>query len=223
MDLEADARIYRQQVGLTDLTCLKFSPDRQNELIQLYVPDGLPMPNTPQYQAALLQETRTLLCMSTAVQGLTVLLISDMPLKAKIGTLLAAEFGSRVQVEKTCLDENGILVTGWEFWQQHQEVLPAPYLLIIATLPIPSLENPLVAGRVAHYKRSHQDWFRLYLLPEALSILQRAIAPLRERQGVVALLDSRVLHRSYGHQILAALSPSARIDYVDASLFLPIN
>lgn len=132
---------------------------------------------------------------------------------------MASEFGSRVQVERTCLDDNGILVTGWEFWREHQSVLPAPRLLAIATLPIPSLENPLVAGRVAHYKKLRQDWFRLYLFPEALSELQRAIAPVRECQGVVALLDSRVIHRSYGNQVLAALSPLARINYLDASLF----
>jgi len=50
-------------------------------------------------------------------------------------------------------------------------------------------------------------------------VVQRAIAPVRERQGVVALLDSRVLHRSYGSQVLAALGPLARINYLDASLF----
>lgn len=219
LDLEPQAPIYRQRTGLEDVTCLKFSPDRQNELIQLYLPDGLPMPNTPQFQAALIQELRVLLSASSMGQGLTVVLINDTPLKAQVGSVLAAEFGSRVQVERTCLDDYGILVTSWEFWQQHQAVLPAPHLLVITTLPLPSLENPLVAGRVAHYKRLRQDWFRLYLLPEALSELQRAIAPVRESQGVVALLDNRVNHRSYGQQILNALSPLARIDYIDPSLF----
>lgn len=220
LDLETNAPTFRQRIGLDDLTCVKFSPDRQHELIQLYLPDGLPMPNTPQFQPVLLQEIRALLtATNTANQGLTVLLVGDVPLKAQVGSILAGEFGSRVQVEKTCLDENGILITGWEFWRHHQAVLPAPYLLVIATLPLPSLEDPLVAGRVAHYKRSRQDWFRLYLLPEALSELQRAIAPVREAQGVVALLDNRVNHRSYGQQVLAAMSPLARINYVDASLF----
>jgi ATP-dependent DNA helicase DinG len=221
LDLDPEAKIYRQRLGLwDDLTSLKFSLDRQQELVQLYLPDGLPMPNTPQFQPVLMQELRALLsATNTANQGLTVLLVGDVPLKAQIGSVLAAEFGSRVQVEKTCLDDHGILVTGWEFWRQHQAVLPAPFLLVIATLPLPSLEEPLVAGRVAHYKRNRQDWFRLYLLPEALSELQRSIAPVRESQGVVALLDNRVNHRSYGQQILTALSPFARINYVDESLF----
>ncbi len=220
LDMETEAPTFRQRLGLTDLTCVKFSPDRQHELIQLYLPDGLPMPNTPQFQPVVLQEVRALLnATNTANQGLTVLLVGDVPLKGQMGSILAAELGSRVQVEKTCLDENGILVTGWDFWRQHQAVLPAPNLLIIATLPLPSLEDPLVAGRVAHYKRARQDWFRLYLLPEALSELQRAIAPVRESQGVVALLDNRVNHRTYGQQVLVAMSPLARINYVDASLF----
>lgn len=219
LDLDTEASVYRQRVGLSDITCLKFASDRQDELIQVYLPDRLPMPNTPEFQQALVQEMHTLLRVSAGAQGLIVLLVGDVPLKAQVGSILASEFGSRVQVERTCLDDNGVLVTGWEFWQEHQRVLPAPQLLVIATLPIPSLENPLVAGRVAYYKQQRQDWFRLYLLPEALSELQRAIAPVRERQGIVALLDSRVVHRNYGNQVLAALNPMARLSYLDASLF----
>jgi ATP-dependent DNA helicase DinG len=223
LDLEPAAPFYRERLGLDDTTCLKFSPDRQNELIQLYVPDRFPLPNTPEFQTALLRELRSLLSASSEGQGLTVLLIGDVPLKAQIGSVLASEFGSRVQVEKTCLDDQGILITGWEFWRQHQAVLPSPQLLIIATLPIPSLEDPLVAGRVAYYKHLRQDWFRLYLLPETLSHLQRAVAPVRETQGVVALLDNRVNYRSYGKQVLTALSPMARINYIDASLFKQLD
>jgi ATP-dependent DNA helicase DinG len=220
LDPDSDAKTYRQRLSLGDLTSLKFSPDRQHEMIQLYLPDRLPLPNTPQFQTVMMQEIRSLLgATNTANQGLTVVLVEDTPMKAQVGAVLAAEYGSRVQVEKTCLDEHGILVTGWEFWRMHQLVLPAPNLLIMATLPIPSLEDPLVAGRVNYYKQLRQDWFRLYLLPETLSEMQRAIAPIRESQGVLALLDNRVNHRSYGQKILNALSPLARINYVDASLF----
>jgi ATP-dependent DNA helicase DinG len=220
LEPETEAPIFRQHLGLVDqeLTCLKFS-DSQTEAIQLYIPYQLPLPNTPEFQAAFIHKVRTLVCLSATSSGLTVVLVGDVPLKSQVGAILASEFGSRVQVEKTCLDENGILVSGWEFWREHQRVLPAPQLLVIATLPLPSLEHPLVAGRVAYYKRSHQDWFRLYLLPAALNELQRAIAPARESQGIVALLDGRVVNRSYGAQILTALSPLARINYLDPSLF----
>ncbi len=221
LDLETDAPVFRQRLGLGDLTCLKFSPDPQSELIQLYLPDRIPMPNTPQFHPALMQELRSLIGAQADahIQGLTVVLVGDVPLKAQVAARLASEYGSRVQVEKTCLDENAILVTGWNFWQKHQAVLPNPALLAIATLPIPSLEHPLVSGRVSHHKRLRQNWFRLYLLPETLITLQQAIAPMRESQGTVALLDNRVNHRSYGSQVLAALSPHARVNYLDSKLF----
>jgi ATP-dependent DNA helicase DinG len=217
LDLDADATLYRQRLGLGDLTCLRFLPDRQESQIQLYQPDRIPLPNTPQYQAAMLREVRSLVSANPFARS--VILIGDTPLKAQVAAILAAEFGSRVQMEKTALEENGVLVTGWDFWREHQLDLPAPALLIVTTLPIPSLENPFVAGRVNYYKQLRQDWFRLYLLPEALTALQRAVAPVRAANGVVALLDSRVLYRSYGDQVLAALSPFARLNYWDGDLF----
>lgn len=219
LDLDSDAAIYRQKMGIEDVTCVKFSIDRQHELVQLYLPDRMPMPNTPQFESALLAQLRQLLCISASVKGFTVIVVDDVPLKARLGSFLAAEFGSRVQVEKPPEQQQVILVTGWQYWCDRQGFLPLPKLLAIATLPLPSLENPLVAGRVAYYKQRRQDWFRLYLLPSALNTLQRAIAPLRHTQGVVALLDNRVLHRTYGRQVFAALSPHARIDYLDITSF----
>jgi ATP-dependent DNA helicase DinG len=221
LDLEANAISYRQQLGLKDLDllCLKFSPNRQQERIQLYLPDRLPMHNTPQFRQACIEQTRTLVALSCNRSMFVVILVDDVPLKAQIGSCLAGEFGSRVRVEKTDLAEPEILVCSWLFWRSHQERLPIPRLLIMTTLPLPSLEDPLVASRVAYYKRQHQDWFRLYLLPTALQALQQAIVTIRESQGVVALLDNRVNFRSYGKTILAALEPWAKIDYIDPNWF----
>ncbi|MBE9028782.1 ATP-dependent DNA helicase [filamentous cyanobacterium LEGE 11480] len=218
IDLDTDANIYRERIGLGDVTCLKFAPDRHDAMIQLYQPEGIPLPNTPQYQEKMLQELRSLLSVNPS--GFSVVLTNDTPLKSQLGAILAAEYGSRVQVEQTCLDENGILVCDWEFWQRQQRVLPTPQLLAVTTLPIPSLEHPIVAGHVSYYKKLRQDWFRLYLLPAALATLQRSIAPVRDAQGVVAMLDSRVIFRSYGEQVLTALSPFARLSYFDGDLFL---
>ena len=210
LDLDSEADNFRQRLGLDDLTCLQFSPNRHNDAIQLYLPNHLPLPNTPQFQGVLHREIRYLLTAAhPAPPGPTVILLDDLPLKGQLGASLAGEFGSRVQVEQADIGPNGILVSGWQFWRQHRATLPPPALLVVATLPLPSLENPMVAGRVAFHKRRRQDWFRLYLFPTAVTELQRAIAPSRQHQGMVALLDSRVHYRSYGAQILDALSPAA--------------
>ncbi|NJP18487.1 MAG: ATP-dependent DNA helicase [Hydrococcus sp. CRU_1_1] len=227
LDSDKNAPVYRKQLGLGELLCLKFVPNRQNEYIQLYVPDRFPLPNTPEFQVALLKEVQTLVTecdflrerYTGTIKKPIIVLVEDVPLKARVGATMAAQFGSRVRVETTNLAQDGILVCGWQFWCEERQQFPTPQLLIIATLPIPSLENPLVAGRVAYYKRQRQDWFRLYLLPTALREIQRAVMPLRESQGIVALLDNRVNYRSYGSRTLTALEPYARINYIDPNWF----
>jgi ATP-dependent DNA helicase DinG len=176
--------------------------------VNLYLPDHLPLPNTPQFQGRVHQEIRRLLVCAPRL-GPTLILVNDLPLKGQLAAALAGEFGSRVQVDTEDITETTILVSSWDFWHQHRHRFPIPSLLIMATLPLPSLEHPLVAGRVAFHKRRRQDWFRLYLFPTAMAEIQRATAPLRANQGLVALLDTRVHYRSYGQQILDALSPSA--------------
>ena len=279
LDADKKATRYRGRIGLGEVTCLQFGPDRHHDLVQLYLPDRLPMPNTSQFRSVVLQEIRALL--GTSLENTSdkavwesanssansqpdnfshvgyqinaaslncqanyqshsrshshspiVIIVGDVPLKAQFASILAAEFGSRVQLE-TALQPHGILVTGWDYWRENQALFTPPALLIITTLPIPSLENPLVASRVAAYKKRRQDWFKAYLLPEALSTLQHAIAPVRsysrtagadkQELGVVALLDNRVNHRSYGRDILSALNPAARSNYLDPTWFCSVS
>lgn len=223
-------QFWRDRLGLGDLTTVKFAPQRQQELIQLYVPERLPLPNTSAFQGKLLTQILRL-CRGgmlgqrhgrhrppewiAPLKRPVVIIVEDTPLRTQVGTALAAEFGSCVQLETPILNADSLLVTGWDFWQQHQEQLPPPQLLVIATLPIPSMENPFVAQRVQTLKHQRQDWFQHYLLPTAIQRLQRAVLPVRDRQGVVALLDNRVNHRSYGAAVFQALEPYARINYID--------
>ncbi|AFY37463.1 RAD3-related DNA helicase [[Leptolyngbya] sp. PCC 7376] len=229
LDTEKIAPTFRDQIGLDeDLTCVKFTPPRQQHQTQVYLPEKrLPLPNTPEFQGRLLAQLQRLARLSRNVKRPVVLLINDVPLQAQMGAALAAEFGSIVKVEQTNLEADSILICGWEFWQSLTNPLfygqtlnfPLPQLMAIATLPLPSLENPLVAGRVAHYKAQRQDWFRLYLLPTALRELQRAIYPLHQDQSLIAILDNRINHRAYGQQILDALQPCSYCNYLDPSWF----
>ena len=220
LDTEADAANYQQRLGLSsEILSLKFAPNRQNNHIQLYLPDRFPMPNSPDFRSAAIEQCLLLVGLSSSTEGLIVVIVDDVPLQGQVGSVLAAEFGSRVKVEDANINDASIAICGWSFWTTHQESLPIPRLLIIATLPIPSLENPLVANLVTYYKNQRQDWFRLYLLPTALRTLEQTIVPLRESQSIIALLDNRVNFRSYGKTILSALEPCARINYIDPTWF----
>lgn len=174
------------------------------EPVPLFAPRRQPLPNTEVFAQHLLEQSRRLILGRT---GLTVILLDDTRLRRGLTSELSAEFGSRVIEEHTAPEVNGVICCHWEWWLQHQAQLPAPEQLIIGLLPIASLEQPLTAARVEAFKRQGRDWFRELLLPEALSLLAPAVAPLRRSGGRLAVLDGRVRGRSWGEQVFAALQP----------------
>jgi ATP-dependent DNA helicase DinG len=219
VDPAADAATYRQQIGSGELTCVKFSPDRRSQVCQLYLPRWIPAPNTPNFQPVLTTEIdRLLRAIPPDLPFFVTILVQDTPLQTQLATVLAASWGSRVKLETLDLKPRDILICGWDFWRDFQNEILNPQLTIVATIPIPSLEDPAVAARVQIYKQNRQDWFRLYLLPAGLRTLHQAIVPLRDTQGTIAIFDNRIDRRSYGQQIITALSPIARIDRPEGNL-----
>jgi ATP-dependent DNA helicase DinG len=128
-------------------------------------------------------------------------------MRRSLASALAAEFGSRVIHQDTAPDANGVILASWSWWLTQQGRLPQPCQIIVALLPIPSLENPLIAARVDLWRREGRDWFRELLFPEALNLLQRGLAGLRRNGGRLAVLDGRLRSRSWGNQMLASLEP----------------
>ncbi|MGK7907162.1 MAG: helicase C-terminal domain-containing protein [Synechococcus sp.] len=209
LDIDRDARAFRLRLGLPDLTALQFQPDRQDRVVNLHTPSPFPAPNNPLFRDRLIQKLKRLV--GHATKGPVVILLSDRPLLAQVGAALAAEFGTRVKVNAPYQVRRGILVCDWHFWLEHKDRMTTPALLAIATLPFPSMEDPRVAGRVNYLKQLRQDWFRDYLLPVAASHLQRAVGPLRGTDGLVVILDIRMLARSYGKQLLENMTPALSI------------
>jgi ATP-dependent DNA helicase DinG len=157
--------------------------------LPLYCPSGQPLPNSPHYGEHLLDHCRRLIL---GQSGLTLVLIDDPALRLSLTSALAAEFGSRVNHACTTPDTNGVVCADWAWWLDQQARLPQPAQVVVALLPIASLEDPLTAARVEALRREGGDWFRNLLLPEAINRLQ---------------LDGRLRGRSWGQAALAALEP----------------
>ncbi|BCX13171.1 MAG: hypothetical protein KatS3mg067_2109 [Thermosynechococcus sp.] len=208
-DTEPPLAYVQQELGIAPQTTIKFASDRHSEAITLAIAEDLPLPNTPEFAPAVLRRLYDLIGMIGHQRA--VILVSDVPLREQLATQLAALYGSRVQVETTTLETNTILVTGETFWLRHGAQLPCPALLVLTTLPFPSPEKAVVSARIEWHKRQKQDWFRQYLLPECLTVLDRALAPVRQDDTLVAILDRRLTERSYGREILQSLSPYNRI------------
>ncbi len=174
------------------------------EPIPIFAPHHQPLPNTEIYADHLLDHCRRLIL---GCSGLTIILLDDQQLLFQLTSQLAAEFGRRVVYETTAPEANGVICCHWLWWLRFQEQLSPPSQLIIALLPLASLESPLTSARVDALKNQGQDWFRKLLLPEALTVLSKAVEPVRQHHGRIAILDGRLRSRKWGAQVFHTLHP----------------
>ena len=196
----------------SELKAINFSPNVELSLshqkvvepLSLFAPVKQPLPNTEIFASHLLDQCLRLIL---GRSGLTVLLLDDEQLLRALTAQLAAEFGRRVSYETTAPEINGVLSCSSSWWLKHHDQLPVPEQLVIAMLPIASLECPLTAARVAGMKSHGRDWFRDFLLPESLLVLSEAIEPVRRGNGRLAILDGRLFRRSWGKEVLRTLEP----------------
>ncbi|MEO1001992.1 MAG: helicase [Cyanobacteria bacterium J06638_7] len=193
-----------QHLGLTPQVCVDLGDPPLHDPLPLYAPLRQPLPNSPHYGQHLLEQCRRLVL---GRGGLSVILLDDGAMRLALASGLAAEFGSRVVQETTATEVNGVLCCRWSWWLDQHQRLPLPCQIVVALLPIASLEDPLTAAQVQALRRQGRDWFRERLLPDGLTRLQLAVAGLRRSGGRLAILDGRLRGRSWGRQVLAALDP----------------
>ncbi len=126
------------------------------EPLPLFAPLRQPLPNSPVFPQHLLEQCRRLVL---GQADLSVILCDDEGLRLGLTSAMAAEFGSRVVHECTTPEANGIVCARWSWWLEEQRRLPLPGQILVGTLPIASLEDPLTAARVVALRLQGRDWF----------------------------------------------------------------
>ena len=76
------------------------------------------------------------------------------------------------------------------------------------------MNEPITGINVLHHKKLAKDWFREFLLPEAIETLERSVSPLRKNSGKLIILDGRANKRRWGRSILKSIENSKQINYV---------
>ncbi len=85
--------------------------------------------------------------------------------------------------------------------------------VIITRLPFPNPANPIVEAFQEHLEEAGENPFTSFFIPEAVLKLRQGFGRLirsRTDEGQVAILDSRILNKSYGDEFLDAL-PDAEV------------
>ena len=132
--------------------------------------------------------------------------------------LVQGEGLSRRRMVESFKGQTGSVLFGTEsFWSGVDVPGEALSNVIITQLPFAPPDSPATEARCELIKERGGDPFSEYSLPEAILKLRQGVGRLirtKSDEGIVAILDSRVLRKPYGRAFLAAL-PKCPVERVE--------
>jgi ATP-dependent DNA helicase DinG len=210
-----DFSYQRARLGLHDADELLVpSPFDYAKQALLYVPRDLPAPADDSFSAAAAQRTLELLEITGGRAFL--LFTSHRALRDAAARLAAAPYPRLVQGDApraTLIDRfrataGAILLGTGSFWEGIDVPGDALSLVVIDKLPFAPHTDPLIAARMQACAETNRDPFQTIQLPAAAIALKQGFGRLirrRDDRGIVAVLDSRIVTKSYGRTFIETL------------------
>jgi ATP-dependent DNA helicase DinG len=196
------------------------SPFDYPEQAAVYVPERMPDPREPAYVAQAEREIGQLVALTDG--GAFVLCTSLRMMRALCErlrptldrtVLMQGEAPNPALLERFRKDGRAVLFATASFWQGVDVPGHALRLVIIDKLPFDVPSDPLIAARCDRLKQQGEQPFMKYLVPSAALTLKQGFGRLiraRSDRGIVAILDSRLVRKSYGRVLLRSLPPATR-------------
>ena len=191
------------------------SPFRYDRQALLYVAIDLPEPTDDRFAAAAAERAAEL-CRIT--EGRALLLFTSFRNLRHVAAHLRATLAHPILVQGerprhallAALRQQvgSVLLATQSFWEGVDVPGEALSLVVIDRLPFAVPDDPLTAARIHRLREDGADPFGAYQVPRAALALQQGFGRLirtRSDAGIVALLDGRILRKSYGATLLASL------------------
>ena len=118
-------------------------------------------------------------------------------------------------------DQSAVLVATLSFWEGVDVPGRALRLVALEKIPFPVPSDPLFSARAQELESLGRNPFQELSIPMAQMTLQQGFGRLLRTQtdsGLVAILDSRLVTRSYGKRLLRALPPAPQLFHLKEAL-----
>jgi ATP-dependent DNA helicase DinG len=202
------------------------SPFRYEEQAVLYVPRGMPEPQSAAFVDRAAEEIVRLLEIS---RGRAFVLFTSYANMNAVAERIAGRVdyplfvqgeAPKAQLLDTFRETpHAVLLATASFWQGVDVAGEQLSCVIIDKLPFASPGDPVVAARIERLRNNGQNAFGEYQVPVAVLMLKQGLGRLIRAatdRGILAVLDSRLLSKPYGRRFLESLPPARLVHDLDA-------
>jgi ATP-dependent DNA helicase DinG len=226
LSVNGDFSHYQHEMGLAEARTSSWpSPFDFERQALLYVPEGLPDPNTEGYAEAVIDAAWPVV---RASGGHAFLLFTSLRAMdrghVRIAARLAAEglewplllqgTGSKNELlERFRRSPNAVLVGSQSFWEGVDVKGEQLSVVVIDRLPFNPPDDPVLAACIERINRAGGNAFMDYQLPRAVIALKQGAGRLirdEADRGALMICDPRLVEKPYGKRIWRALPPFRR-------------
>ena len=226
LSVNGDFSHYQSETGLAQARTESWpSPyDFANQAL-LYVPEGLPDPNSEGYVEAVIEAAWPVV---RASGGHAFLLFTSLRamdrgferLEAKVRAegldwplLLQGSAARNELLERFRRSPHAVLVASQSFWEGVDVKGEQLSVVVIDRLPFNPPDDPVLAARIERINRAGGNAFMQYQLPRAVIALKQGAGRLirdENDRGALVICDPRLVGKPYGRRIWQALPPFRR-------------
>ena len=224
----SDFSHYRSELGLTEANtdCGYWgSPFDYAANALLYVPTGMPDPNSVDYADTVMEAAYPAI---VAAGGRAFVLCTSLRAMRRIHGQLQDRFARDGVVFPLLLQGEGakaellarfrslgnaVLVASQSFWEGVDVRGAALSLVVIDKLPFAPPDDPVLAARIEQLRKAGKNPFMDYQLPRTvISMKQGAGRLIRDEsdRGVLMVCDPRLVNKPYGRKVWQSLPPMRR-------------
>jgi ATP-dependent DNA helicase DinG len=235
LSVKGDFSHYTGEMGLNlesvtaRSACWESPFDFANQAL-LYVPAGLPDPNSLKYTEEVVKAALPVL---KASRGRAFFLCTSLRAMQRVHELLLEAFkaeqldypillqgqGSRSHMlERFRNLGNAVLIGSQSFWEGVDVRGEALSLVVIDKLPFAPPDDPVLAARIDKINKEGRNAFMEYQLPRAvINLKQGAGRLIRDEadRGILMICDPRLIIKPYGRKIWQSLPPMKRTRVLD--------